>query len=60
MSTEINGSKWATWDDVRREIFAPEEIAESDRRIARIGEADGGGEDAEGPGARPGNGNREA
>jgi hypothetical protein len=26
------------WDDVRKEIFTPEEIAESDLRVALIGE----------------------
>ncbi|MCL2480091.1 MAG: helix-turn-helix domain-containing protein [Spirochaetaceae bacterium] len=29
------GSKW---DDVRKEVFTPEEIAESDLRVALIGE----------------------
>lgn len=27
-----------SWDEVRREIFTPEEIAESDLRVALIGE----------------------
>lgn len=38
MSVELNGIKWTTWDDVRKEIFTPEEIAESDLRVALIGE----------------------
>lgn len=28
----------ADWDDVRKELFAPEEIAESDLHVALIGE----------------------
>ena len=27
----------ANWDDVRKELFTPEEIEESDRRVAEIG-----------------------
>ena len=38
MSVEMNGTKWTTWDDVRGEIFTPEEIAESNLRVALIGE----------------------
>lgn len=38
MSIEINGNKWITWDDVRKENFTREEIAESDLRVALIGE----------------------
>lgn len=38
MSIEMNGNVWTTWEDVRGEIFTPEEIAESDLRVARIGE----------------------
>lgn len=38
MSVELNGIQWTTWDDVRKEIFTPEEIAESDLRVALIGE----------------------
>ena len=34
MSVELNGFKWTTWDDVRKEVFTPEEIAESDLRVA--------------------------
>lgn len=34
-STEAIGS---SWDDVRAELFTPEEIAESDLRVAIIGE----------------------
>jgi len=38
MSVELNGVKWTTWEDVRNEVFTPEEIAESDLRVALIGE----------------------
>lgn len=38
MSVELNGIQWTTWDDVRKKIFTPEEIAESDLRVALIGE----------------------
>lgn len=38
MSIELNGTKWTTWGDVRKEIFTSEEIAESDLRVALIGE----------------------
>lgn len=38
MSIELNGNKFATWDEVRKDIFTPEEIAESDLRVALIGE----------------------
>lgn len=38
MSVELNGNKWTTWNDVRKEMFTPEEIAESDLRVALIGE----------------------
>ena len=37
MSVELNGVKWTTWEDVRKEVFTPEEIAESDLRVALIG-----------------------
>ena len=30
--------EWTTWNDVRKEVFTPEEIAESDLRVALIGE----------------------
>ena len=30
--------EWTTWDDVRKEVFTPEEIEESDLRVALIGE----------------------
>ena len=33
-----NSSVGYTWEDVRKEIFTPEEIAESDLRVALIGE----------------------
>ena len=38
MSIELNGNTFKTWDDVQREIFTPEEIAESNLRVALIGE----------------------
>lgn len=38
MSVELNGAKWTTWEDVRKELFTPEEIAESDLRVALIKE----------------------
>lgn len=38
MSIELNGTKWTTWDDVRKDMFTAEEIAESDLRVALIGE----------------------
>lgn len=38
MSIEMNGKTCTTWKDVRGEIFTPEEIAESDLRVALIGE----------------------
>ena len=38
MSVELGGTKWTTWDDVEKEMFIPEEIAESDLRVALIGE----------------------
>ena len=38
MSIELNGNKWTTWSDVREEMFTSEEIAESDLRVALIGE----------------------
>jgi predicted XRE-type DNA-binding protein len=33
-----NSSLGSSWDDVRKELFTPEEIAESDLRVALIGE----------------------
>lgn len=30
--------EWTTWDDVRKEVFTPEEIEESDLRVDLIGE----------------------
>jgi len=36
--TEINGRQYETWDDVEKDLFTPEEIAESDLRVALIGE----------------------
>ena len=38
MSVELGGTKWTTWDDVEKEMFTPEEIVESDLRVALIGE----------------------
>ena len=38
MSVELNGIKWTTRDNVRKEMFTEEEIAESDLRVALIGE----------------------
>ena len=38
MSVELGGTKWTTWDDVEKEMFTPEDIAESDLRLALIGE----------------------
>ncbi len=38
MSIKENGMKFTTWDDVREELYTPEEIAESDLRVALIGE----------------------
>ena len=37
MSIEMGGTVWPTWSDVRNELFTPEEIVASDRRVARIG-----------------------
>ena len=34
----MNGNTFATWEDVRKEMFTPEEIAESNLRLALIGE----------------------
>ena len=38
MSVTMNGNTFATWEDVRKEMFTPEEIAESNLRVAWIGE----------------------
>ena len=38
MNAEKSNFNWKTWNDVRKEIFTPEEIAESDLRVALIGE----------------------
>lgn len=39
MSKKNNNSALGrTWDEVRKELFTPEEIAESDLRVAIIGE----------------------
>ena len=34
----MNGNTFVTWEDVRKEMFTPEEIAESNLRVALIGE----------------------
>ena len=34
----MNGNTFAAWEDVRKEMFTPEEIAESNLRVALIGE----------------------
>ena len=34
----MNGNTFATWEDVRKDMFTPEEIAESNLRVALIGE----------------------
>ena len=38
MSVTMNGNTFATWENVRKEMFTPEEIAESNLRVALIGE----------------------
>ena len=38
MSIELNGNKFTTWEDVEQELFTPEEIAESNLRVAIISE----------------------
>ena len=38
MSVTMNGNTFATWEDVRKEMFTSEEIAESNLRVALIGE----------------------
>lgn len=38
MSIKLNGNTFTTWDDVEKELFTPEEIAESNLRVALIGE----------------------
>lgn len=38
MSIELNGKKFTTWQDVEKEIFTPDEIAECNLRVALIGE----------------------
>ncbi|MDE5738305.1 MAG: helix-turn-helix transcriptional regulator [Oscillospiraceae bacterium] len=38
MSIELNDKVFTTWDDVEKELFSPEEIAESKLRVALIGE----------------------
>ena len=37
----MNGNTFATWEDVRKEMFTPEEIAESNLRVALIEELSG-------------------
>ena len=36
MSIKLDGTKWTTWEDVRKQVFTPEEIAESDFRVTLI------------------------
>ena len=36
MSIELGETKWPTSDDVEKELFTPEEIAESDCRVAEM------------------------
>lgn len=38
MSVNINGTEWKTWDELEQELFTPEEIEESNMRVALIGE----------------------
>lgn len=34
----MNGNTFTTWDDIEKDIFTPEEIAESRLKVALIGE----------------------
>ena len=36
MSIELGEPKWPTWAEVRQELFTPEEITESDTRVAKM------------------------
>ena len=36
MSVKLNSIEWTTWEDVRKQVFTPEEIVESDFRVALI------------------------
>ena len=36
MSVKLNNIEWTTWEDVRKQVFTPEEIVESDLRVALI------------------------
>ena len=36
MSINLNGNTFTTWDDVEKELFTPEEIAESKLRVELI------------------------
>ena len=38
MSINLNGNTFTTWDDVEKNLFTPEEIAESKLRVELIGE----------------------
>ena len=38
MSLNINETEWKTWDELKQELFTPEEIEESNMRVALIGE----------------------
>ena len=47
MSVKLNNIKWTTWEDVRKQVFTPEEIAESDLRVALINKLAKGSQDKE-------------
>jgi len=38
MSVKLNGTDFKTWEDVESKFFTPEEIAESDLRVALVNE----------------------
>ena len=38
MSINLNGNTFTTWGDVEKDLFTPKEIAESNLRVALIGE----------------------
>lgn len=38
MSIELNGNTFTTWEDVEKELYTPEEIAEMNLQVALIGE----------------------
>ena len=47
MSVKLNNIKWTTWEDVRKQVFTPEEIAESDLRVTLISKLAKGSQDKE-------------